>query len=160
MSYREALRSTDAEAVRQLVSATGFFRPAEVEIAAELVQETLARGADSGYQFLFEDDSERADALAGYACFGRVPATESGFDLYWIAVAPSLHRRGLGSRLLAAVESRCREQGGRRLYVDTSGQPQYAPTRDYYRRNGFIVAAVFPDFYADGDDKVVLSKPL
>jgi ribosomal protein S18 acetylase RimI-like enzyme len=158
--FREQLRTTDADAVGDLVTATGFFRPAEVDIAVELVQETLARGAGTGYQFLFADDDMRAGALAGYACFGRVPATESGFDLYWIAVAPALYRRGLGSQLLAAAEDSCRKQGGRRMYIDTSGRPQYAPTRAFYVRNGFAVAAAFPDFYADGDDKVVLSKPL
>jgi ribosomal protein S18 acetylase RimI-like enzyme len=158
--FRDRIRKTDAVAVGELVTATGFFRPAEVDIAVELVQETLTRGAGSGYQFLFADDDERPGALAGYACFGRVPATESGFDLYWIAVAPALFRRGLGSLLLAAAEDSCRKEGGRRMYIDTSGRPQYAPTRAFYVRNGFAVAAVFPDFYADGDDKVVLSKPL
>lgn len=158
MSYRSEVRAADIAAVRALVDATGFFRPDEAAIAVELVEETLARGPASGYQFLFADGPD--GSLAGYTCFGRVPATTAGFDLYWIAVAPGAQRRGLGARLLAESERVCRAQGGRRLYADTSGRPQYAPTRAFYTRQGFEVAAVFPDFYADGDDKVVFSKPL
>lgn len=159
MSFRSDVAPADVAAVRALVSATGFFRPDEIEIAAELVEETLERGAASGYRFLFADAGD-ADGLAGYACFGPVPATRSGFDLYWIAVAPNMQGRGLGRQLLEATESQCREAGGRRLYADTSGRADYAPTRAFYRRTGFEVAAVFPDFYADSDDKVVFCKAL
>jgi ribosomal protein S18 acetylase RimI-like enzyme len=159
MSFRHVAEPRDADRVRKLVAATGFFRPDEIDIAVELVTEALAKGRDSGYRFVFADAPEGSD-LAGYACYGPVPATQSGFDLYWIAVSPAAQRQGLGQRLLAATEVEARAEGGQRLYADTSGRPDYAPTRAFYHRSGFVVAAVFPDFYADGDDKVVFSKPL
>ncbi len=159
MSFRAGARAGDVALVQKLVTDTGFFRPDEIDIAVELVEDVLRQGEGSGYRFLFAD-SPAGDSLAGYACYGRVPATRSGFDLYWIAVAPSAQRQGLGSRLLSATEVACRAEGGERLYADTSGRPDYAPTRAFYHRSGFVVAAVFPDFYADGDDKVVFSKLL
>jgi D-alanine-D-alanine ligase len=159
MSFRHVVEPRDADRVRKLVSATGFFRPDEIDIAVELVAEALAKGRDSGYRFVFADAPEGPD-LDGYACYGPVPATQSGFDLYWIAVSPTVQRQGLGRRLLAATEVEVRGEGGQRLYADTSGRPDYAPTRAFYHRSGFVVAAVFPDFYADGDDKVVFSKAL
>ncbi len=159
MSFRAEVRATDTALVRRLVTDTGFFRHDEVDIAVELVDDAIRLGEASDYRFLFADSPENS-SLSGYACFGRVPATKSGFDLYWIAVAPSTQRHGLGSRLMAATEVACRAEGGERLYADTSGRPDYAPTRAFYHRSGFVVAAVFPDFYADGDDKVVFSKRL
>ena len=45
------------------------------------------------------------DAVLGYYCIGPTPATEGTFDLYWIAVEPSLHGRGVGSALNAHASS-------------------------------------------------------
>jgi GNAT superfamily N-acetyltransferase len=156
-ALRETLRAGDAEAVRSLVTATGMFNAEEVEIAAELVEETLRRGKASGYEFVMATESDR---LVGYACFGRIAGTESSFDLYWIAVEPALQGRGLGQLLLARSEARVRDSGGGRLYVDTAGRAAYAPTRRFYDRAGYRVDATLADFYAPGDAKVIFVKTL
>jgi ribosomal protein S18 acetylase RimI-like enzyme len=155
--FRDDVRPTDREAVRTLVERTKFFRPDEILIAVELVDEHLARGACSGYQFVFADlDSE----LSGYACYGPIPCTTASFDLYWIAVDPRLQRRGIGEKLMSAVETRVRSAGGQRIYIDTSGKSQYAPTRAFYDRMGFRCDARLKDFYAPDDDRVIYVKTL
>ena len=157
--FRTEPRPPDVAAVRALVAATGVFREAEIAIAAELVEEALARGADaSGYHFLFADDP--AGRLLGYACYGPIAGTVHSFDLYWIAVDPARQGRGLGRRLMAEVETAIRAAGGRRLYVDTSTSDAYAPTRAFYLRCGHHLAAELPDFYAPGDGKAVFCKVL
>lgn len=153
--YREVVRPDDAAAVRRLVEATGFFHPEEVDIAQELVDERLAKGEASGYLFLFaEEDGE----LVGYSCYGIIPLTVASWDLYWIAVHPSRQGTGLGRRLLAATEAKIRAAGGTAAYAETSGRPQYEPTRAFYTRCGYDTAAVFADFYAPGDAKYVFVK--
>jgi ribosomal protein S18 acetylase RimI-like enzyme len=156
-ALRETLEPADVEAVRQLVTATRMFNAEEVEIAAELVEETLQRGKASGYEFLIASERGR---LAGYSCFGRIAGTQSSFDLYWIAVDPGLQGRGLGQLLLARSEARVRESGGGRLYVETSGRAQYEPTRRFYARAGYRIEARLPDFYAPGDAKLIFAKAL
>jgi ribosomal protein S18 acetylase RimI-like enzyme len=153
------VEESDRQAVHELVKATGFFDAAEQALAVELVDETLARGVDSGYQFLFAH-KENSDELLGYACFGKIPATASSYDLYWIAVAPDEQGKGLGATVLRKVETICREQGGKNMFVDTAGRKQYAPTRAFYERLGYDVAAVLDDFYADGDAKVIYARSL
>jgi GNAT superfamily N-acetyltransferase len=158
-AFRSAPRPADVDAVRALVAAAGMFREAEVAIAAELVGEALARGAEaSGYRFVLADDPD--GGLAGYACHGPIAGTLHSFDLYWIVVAPARQGRGLGRRLMAAAEAEARSLGGRRVYVDTSSTPAYAPTRAFYAACGYVPAAELPDFYAPGDGKVILCKVL
>jgi GNAT superfamily N-acetyltransferase len=153
--FREEVRPADAGAVRRLVEATGFFHPEEIDIAQELVDERLAKGEASGYLFLFaEEDGE----LVGYSCYGIIPLTVASWDLYWIAVHPSRQGTGLGRRLLAATEARIRDAGGGAAYAETSGRPQYEPTRAFYTRCGYDTAAVFPDFYGPDDAKHVFVK--
>jgi GNAT superfamily N-acetyltransferase len=157
LTFRYDIAPEDRGRVRAIVESTGFFNPEEIQIAVELVDERLAKGAVSGYDFVFADTGTET---VGYACFGRVPLTQSSFDLYWIAVCAGQRRGGLGRALLEEVERLVSELGGGRIYADTSGREQYAPTRAFYAGMGYAQAAVLPDFFAPGDAKVVFVKPV
>jgi ribosomal protein S18 acetylase RimI-like enzyme len=122
-----------------------------------LVEARLTDGEASGYEFIFANSPE---ALAGYACYGAIPCTAAGFDLYWIAVDPDFQRQGLGRVLIEAVESQIAAKGGERIYIDTSGRDQYQPTRAFYERSGFYCEARLKDFYSPGDDRVIYVKSL
>ena len=137
--------------------ATGRFSEEEVDIAVELVQEWLQRGEASGYHFLLLRDGER---LLGYSCYGPIPAAPGRFDLYWIVVDPGLQGQGLGQRLLRSSERDAVRRGASRMYVDTSSRAEYVPTRRFYERAGYELAARLDDFYADGDAKCIYLKRL
>ncbi|MCC6471544.1 MAG: GNAT family N-acetyltransferase [Alphaproteobacteria bacterium] len=157
-SFRDRPRSDDVAAIRRIVESTGFFRPDEVAVAVELVEERLARGIEaSGYHFVFADDDEGA---VGYACFGPIPCSLVSWDLYWIAVEDAARGRGLGRELLGRAEAAMRAQGGRAIYIETSSKPQYDATRAFYLACGYRLEHVFADFYAPGDGKAVYSKRL
>ena len=152
---RYAVEARDAERIATLVRITGFFNAAEVAVAAELVQERLARGEASGYDFIL---AEHYGRLAGYACYGPIPGTASSYDLYWIAVHPDYQGKGLGRRLIAETERLIKRAGGTRTYVDTSQRVQYASTRAFYESCGYSLESVLADFYAPGDGKVIYCK--
>jgi GNAT superfamily N-acetyltransferase len=156
-AFRDRVVPEDRLAVRRIVESTGFFRPDEVDVAVELVDERLAKGDASGYYFLFAEEADRA---IGYACYGPIACTVGSYDLFWIAVDRDQQGRGLGRRLVEESERRIRDRGGRRVYVETSGRPQYLPTRQFYERCDYQTAAILPDFYDAGDDKVILVKAL
>jgi D-alanine-D-alanine ligase len=157
VSFRYTCTPQDIPDVRQLVSATGFFNEAEVELAAELVAEWLSKGKASGYGFVFVNLEGR---LAGYSCYGPIPCSASSFDLYWIAVHPDFQKKGLGKVIFNETEHLIREAGGTRMYVDTSQRPQYHDTQAFYEHCGLKVVAVLEDFYALGENKVIYAKSL
>lgn len=157
ITLRTDARVSDIETVRRLVRATGFFSEEEEAIALELVEDRLVEGAASGYEFLF---AHRDGAVLGYSCYGRIPLTQSSYDLYWIVVDPAAQGSGVGRRLIAATEAAVIEAGGTALYAETSSRGQYAPTRGFYAAAGYRLAGEFPDFYAPGDGKVVFVKRL
>ncbi len=150
--WRRRPLAQDAAAVARLVRASGFFNPAEVAVARELVGERLAKGLASGYRFWF---AQQGESLAGYACYGPIAGAEGSWDLYWIVVDRALRGRGLGGRILDRVASSAAAAGCRRLYADTSSRPQYGPTRAFYQARGFMEQARLPAFYAPGEDKVI-----
>lgn len=140
-----------------MTAASGFFRPEEVAVAAELADERLAKGVASGYLFVFAQEGPQ---VLGYACYGPIAGTLHSWDLYWIVVQNHLRGQGLGRELLELVERRVWSAGGERLYVETSSQPRYRPTRSFYQGMGYAPQAVLADFYAPGDDKVVYVKSI
>lgn len=160
LSFRASLESGDVELVRQLTRDSDRFSRIEIDLAAEMVQDRLARGLDTtGYHFLFAQWGPGVPAL-GYACYGPVPLTTSSWDLYWIAVAKGAQRRGIGRRLLAEAERRAQAFGAGQFYIDTSGRADYEASRAFYAAAGYREAASLPDFYAPGDAKVIFTKQL
>jgi GNAT superfamily N-acetyltransferase len=156
ITLRCSLLAGDPVAVRSLARSTGFFSAEEVQIAGDLVDESL-RAPAAGYEFLLADGPA---GLAGYTCFGRIPGTAASHDLYWIVIAPALQGQGLGRHLLGESEARVRLLGGTRMYADTSSRPQYLATRRFYAACGYTVAAELPDFYRPGDGKVIFVRVL
>jgi ribosomal protein S18 acetylase RimI-like enzyme len=157
LSLRETVTPADIAAVGDLVAGTGFFTREEIGIARELVEERLANGVASGYLFLL---AEAPDGLMGYACYGPTDADPAVFDLYWIAVRNSCRGQGLGSDLMRATEERIKQQGGRRVLIETSSQPLYDPTRRFYAKHGYHLVETRADHYAPGDDCLVYAKEL
>lgn len=157
LSLRREVLPGDPDSVRSIVVSTGLFRPQEVEVAVELVEESLSRGAASGYHFLF---AEKQGRTVGYACYGPVPCTASSYDLYWIAVEKTFQGRGIGRILISRVEERVSQEGGRRLYVETSSRPEYDSTLQFYLSQGYQRQALLENFYAEGDHKLILVKEL
>ncbi|MBC7289676.1 MAG: GNAT family N-acetyltransferase [Armatimonadetes bacterium] len=83
-------------------------------------------------------------------------AAEGVYWLSWTYVDRDHRRRGIGSRLLAYVISHVREQGARRLYLDT-GVRGYDQAIAFYEQHGFRKQAVLEDFYAPGAHCVLMA---
>jgi ribosomal protein S18 acetylase RimI-like enzyme len=146
----------DKPAIMQILRATPEFKPEEVIVAEEVIDCYLGDPA-SGYHMLV---AEASSVVAGYVCFGTTPLTEGTWDIYWIAVAPDKQGQRIGSALMGAAETGIRQAGGRLAIIETSSLPSYARTRDFYSRHNYEIVARIPDFYAPGDDKLILLKRL
>jgi ribosomal protein S18 acetylase RimI-like enzyme len=157
VQYRDDVRPQDRDAVREIITSSGFFSLGEVEIAVELVDTRLAQGLQSGYYFLF---AEAAGEVLGYTCFGPIPGTMVSYDLYWIAVHQAHRGLGLGTTLLTRSEHTIAQLGGRRIYVETSSRALYAPTHGFYRAHAYRQEALLHDYYAPGDGKIIYVKVL
>jgi acetoin utilization deacetylase AcuC-like enzyme/GNAT superfamily N-acetyltransferase len=156
-SWRNKVRPGDADRVRRLVDATGKFNQAEVGIAGELVEDRLAKGQKSGYEFLL---AERQGQLLGYVCYGPIDGTSDSFDLYWIAVNPECQKQGIGRQLLQRSERSMADAGAYNVYIETSSTSAYAGTRAFYTSMGYAEQARLAGFYGPGDDKIIFVHQL
>lgn len=152
------LRPEEKKDIEEILRSSGFFYDFEVETALEIFDETLLKGeTGSGYYWLKVTENSRVIAFAN---FGKNSFSVHSWDLYWIAVHKDFRNRKLGSLLLKSVENNVRKNGGKILWIETSGRPLYVPTVEFYKRNGYTLDAVLKDFYAPGDPKLIFSKEL
>lgn len=147
----------DRERVLEITRKTGFFRPDEIEIAREVLDDSLRDGPGGHYQsFVIEVDGR----VTGWVCCGPTPCTVGTWDVYWIVVDPEYQKRSLGKALLHHAEGCIRERGGRISVLETSGKADYLPTRGFYLKCGYEESAVLRDYYAPGDSMVIYTRHL
>ena len=151
-----AVEARDRSHIEALLHASSKFTDEEVETALEVFDDALSGEDDYIVNVL---QNEQGVAI-GYECHGPTPLTEGTYDLYWIAVDPQAQKRGFGRRLLAAAEGDIARRGGRLLLIETSSQPGYASTIQFYKRNGYRLEARIRDFYRVGDDKLIFAKEI
>lgn len=85
-------------------------------------------------------------------------------EIHVMAVAPELHRRGVGRALAAWAECRCQRHGVRWLHVKTRGpttpDPGYERTRRFYRALGFEPLFESLTLWGPQDAALILVKAL
>jgi ribosomal protein S18 acetylase RimI-like enzyme len=147
----------DTPSLVALSQGTNVFKPLEIQALQEVLDDYHAHEKQYGHRSVtFEKDG----AILGFAYYAPAPMTDRTWYLYWIAVKKDIHARGIGSQLLKHVEEDIRNQNGRLLLIETSSLPHYGLTRKFYLKHGYEQAAILKEFYADGDDMVIFSRPM
>lgn len=158
LSLRFDLTRGENKWIRDITESVGVFNRDEINIAEELAIDNIEKGAaGSEYQFIL---CENGSDIIGYTCYGYTRGTKDSYDLFWIVVRGGLRDMGIGKKLIAETEKVILEQGGKKLYVETSSKKSYYNSRQFYLKRGYMEEAVFKDFYDDGDDKIVYRKNL
>jgi ribosomal protein S18 acetylase RimI-like enzyme len=150
------MQACDKAPVLGLIRATGFFTAAEVGVAEELMDVYLERPDQKDYGVVVVESD--GGAPAGYMTWGPTPLAEDAYDLYWMAVAPSEQGKGRGKELVRWLEAEVGRRNGRVIIIETSSQPKYHGTRQFYIDLGYKEVARIPDFYRAGDDRVIYAK--
>jgi ribosomal protein S18 acetylase RimI-like enzyme len=158
---RPALPS-DTPRILALTVGTGVFKPYEIDVLEELLDEyhAGALGAEHSAVVLLDGPSERPESIVGYAYYAPDVMTDRSWYLYWIAIDQSRRGGGLGTLLMQYVEADIRQRQGRVLFIETSSLPHSEPTRRFYLKLGYVINGQLRDFYSDGDDMFIFRKRL
>ena len=145
-------KDTDAQAIIEIVERSGQFDADGLAYVRDVLDQHLT-GAGAGF-WLTADDG----APVGVAYCAPEAVTDGTWNLLMLWTREDRHRTGLGSALVAGVEEELRRRAARLLIVETSGLPAFAPARAFYAKSGFAHEATIKNFFAAGDDKLVLTK--
>jgi len=150
------MRPQDRAPVLEIIRTTQMFTPGEVAVAEELIDLYLNDPAQKDYGVVVVEDDR--DGVAGYMTWGPTPLAEDVYDLYWMAVSPAAQGRGYGKALVRWLEDEVRRRQGRMIIIETSSQPHYHPTRQFYINLAYREVARIPDYYKPGDDRIIYTK--
>lgn len=105
----------------------------------------------SGTTFMIQDGDEAVGALV---CSEIAP---NRFYLSEFAICPSAQGQGIGKRALEKMLSECLTVG---CECSLHTHPENTPARKLYESMGFVVREEIPDFFGDGEPRLLLSKSL
>jgi ribosomal protein S18 acetylase RimI-like enzyme len=150
------LTPADLPAVADLIDATGLFPFA---LLVDMVRPYFAQadGAAQGDEHWVVLDHGGPTAVAYWA---PERMTQGTWNLLLIAVHPQQQGQGVGRTLLVHIEHSLAAAAQRVLLVETSGLPEFEPTRRFYLGNGYEQEACIRDYYDAGEDKIVFRKLL
>lgn len=151
------MSAKDKSALMRILRHTPEFKPHEVAVAEEVIDDYLHDPQGTGYHALVADGGRQ---VAGYICYGPTPCTVGTWDIYWMVVAGEKRGQGIGGALTREAEEAIRQAHGRLILVETSSSPIYENTRNFYLSQGYEFIGRIPDFYAPGDDLLIMQKRL
>jgi ribosomal protein S18 acetylase RimI-like enzyme len=150
--------SPDRDRIRDILVGSQTFTDEEVAVALGVIDDA-ERCPELADYTIFCAQNDHGDVV-GYICYGPIPMTDRCYDLYWICVDRGCKKTGIGTSLIGRMESDLEKNAARHIYIDTSSTPPYDDARSFYERHGYHVVSVSPDFYREGDDKIVYFKKL
>lgn len=121
-------------------------------LARGLTEHALPVTGTPGFQPLSIFVRDRAGALVA-GVHGQVNWSWLHINLFWVAT--DRRRQGLGSRLLAAIETAALERGCTQAHLDTFSYQ----ARPFYERHGYRLFATLED-YPPGQQRYFLRKTL
>lgn len=153
------LEQRDRADLIEVINSIEIFKPEEKITAIELIDAALENKEKDEYSysiFIYEYDNK----AVGYHCIGKRYMTDGTFDLYWIVIDTKHQSKGIGKKLLRHAEEFVLEKKGFLILAETSSQPSYEGTRNFYLKNNYEVLAEIKNFYKVNDNLIIFGKYL
>ena len=143
----------DLEDLKKVVDSCELFPS---EYLAEMIDDYLYNPDTQDFWFTCVDN-QKAVAI-GYCVPEKF--TDGTYNLLAIGVARDAQRKGIAREMTLYIEQYLKEKDGRVLIVETSSDDAQMAARNFYARLGYLQTATIPDFWKEGEDKIVFWKKL
>jgi ribosomal protein S18 acetylase RimI-like enzyme len=152
------VNSKDRSHLLSIACATNLFTPEDAEALLGEVLDGIFSGALSpDHQAICCRVDESGD-IVGWSYFAPDQFAEGVWNVWWIGVQPSSHGTGAGKQLLRHVETKIASLGGRIVVIETSDSEEFARARKFYANEGYSECGRVPEFYGEGESKVIFSR--
>lgn len=100
------------------------------------------------------------DEPVGVAYCAPEPVTSGTWNLLMLWIKDGFEGCGFGKALVSKIEEELKARNARLFIVETSQLPEFEAARKFYESYGFELVAEVKDFFDDGDNKLIYTKPI
>lgn len=150
------IRTTEQhkEALSSILSASGQFDADSLAYVMETLDSHLENPETEVWFTALEDEP------VGFAYCAPEPVTSGTWNLLMLWTKDGYQGKGFGSALVSSVEKELAKRDARLLIVETSQLPEFETARSFYEKCGFRFEAEVKNFFAQGDNKLIYTKPI
>ena len=141
------------EELQRVLTASGQFDADSINYTLETLDNHL-ENPDSEIWFTALENEP-----VGFAYCAPEPITSGTWNLLMLWTKEGYEGKGFGRSLVSAVEAELKSRGARLLIVETSQLPEFETARAFYEKYGFTFEAEVKNFFAQGDNKLIYTKP-
>lgn len=141
------------EELQRILTASGQFDADSITYTLEALDNHL-ENPDSEIWFTALENEP-----VGFAYCAPEPVTSGTWNLLMLWTKEGYEGKGFGRSLVSAVEAELKNRGARLLIVETSQLPEFETARAFYEKYGFTFEAEVENFFAEGDNKLIYTKP-
>lgn len=154
------VQQNEKEVLLSLAVSTGLFTPEDAASLLGGVLDSLAAGElPEGHAAIACRESGDGKVM-GWSYFAPDPYADGVWNVWWIGLSPDYYGCGAGQLMLSYIEQKAVTSGARVMVIETSDQAALERARSFYLKHGYAERGRIPDFYAEGDAKVIFSRSL
>jgi ribosomal protein S18 acetylase RimI-like enzyme len=153
-------RKADIKGILKVIGSDPFGKRWDKPLAEKYYKSKFNNICDcyEGDEVLVGVVNKKIIAVIGY-CPDRLE-TKRSYWLGWFYVHKDYRDNKYGKTLLRKVINELKGIGAKKLFVDTSSDPNYIKAVDFYLKNGFKLEAVLRDYYGKGEDQLIFGIEL
>jgi ribosomal protein S18 acetylase RimI-like enzyme len=148
-----AVTKSDIDGLKKVVDSSELFPS---EYLDEMMVEYFNNPETQDIWFTYIDNDQQV--AIGYCVPEKL--TDGTYNLLAIGVSKDSQRTGIASQMMNYIEQLLKQKNGRLLIVETSSDDAQIGARNFYKKIGYMEAAVIKEFWKEGEDKIIFWKKL
>jgi hypothetical protein len=152
------INARDRIEIYKLVQQEDWFTPTEIEVMFDRIDTFLFESDQKKYCVIIMEDQKKN--IQGYAVYGSEPETDRAYKIYRIVPPPLAKNNNILRTLLKFIEKDIQNKQGRIIFIELSSNLRYHSLYEFYTSNHYELTSKVKNYFAPGEDKLILTKNL
>ena len=153
--FNEVQHLSQLKAILESVMLKKAFTSDDILLASEAIKNKLENKPGQDIKV-----AEFNGIALGFICYSRVPASESSYEIEWLAVHPYAQGNGIGSMLVSMAEKDIRGKSGKIIILETTSKKEYSTARHLYEKSGYKIVSRLYKLYSEKEDHLTYRKDI